>query len=142
VRHMGGTSVIVTASPADRTVVAVLTNSSTGALFGRRLADSLFGIFGPPARAGQAPERPLAHYCGHYRSATMDVVVAQSQDGLLISDPLGSDGKLCLSHIDGATFGVDLGFLNADVTFLAGQSGPEIAYAHLALRALPRVVES
>jgi CubicO group peptidase (beta-lactamase class C family) len=139
VKHMGGTSVIVSACPVRQTVVAVLTNSSTGAMFGKLVADQLLGVASPqPATVGsQGMASEFARYSGHYRSATLDVHVSSAEENIAMSDPLGRGESLHMAYLGDATFKVNLGFLDADIAFIADDEA-NIAYAHIALRALPR----
>jgi CubicO group peptidase (beta-lactamase class C family) len=141
VHHMGGTSVLISAVPATGTVLAVLTNSSTGAMFANLVANQLLEGAQPvpPAPPTQRANTRFDRYCGRYRSATLDINVSRGRDGLLMSDPLGGDGKLTLHYLGGSTFEVSLGFLVTDITFIADSASEAILFAHVALRALPRV---
>jgi CubicO group peptidase (beta-lactamase class C family) len=141
VRHMGGTSVVIGASPATGTVVAVLTNSSTGALFANVVANQLFDGRQPvlPSQPTQGLGKEFGRYCGRYRSATLDVTVSRAGDSLLMSDPLGGQGQLAMRYLGGSTFEVSLGFLITDITFIEDSSSGAIVFAHVALRALPKV---
>jgi CubicO group peptidase (beta-lactamase class C family) len=141
VRHMGGTSVMISASPATGTVVAVLTNSSTGAMFASLVANQLLEGVQPalPSEPTQGLAAQFDRYCGRYGSATLDITVFRTGDDLRMSDPLGGEAELAMRYLGGSTFEVTLGFLITDITFIEDTTSRPVAHAHVALRALPRI---
>jgi CubicO group peptidase (beta-lactamase class C family) len=132
--HIGGTSVLVAARPALKSVLAVLTNSPYGMQFGR---DLLGG-----ARSGALPNswdaavpQPLgprfAAYEGRFRSETLDLSVEYVNDALTITNPF-YEMPAKLVHQGGNAFWVDFGPIKSDVVFGPIENGRP-SYVHCVL---------